>query len=107
MRIASLIARSVGKPEFYVVGLGRECQLPSAHAASDCVVFGVDSGQEADLIIENQRGSQLQPNDAPNSLMRDVPDHHIIATLSTIDVPTLIGAHPIAEGQGLKQRAIN
>jgi hypothetical protein len=74
---------------------------------SDCVVFGVDSGQEADLIIENQRGSQLQPNDAANSLMRDVPDHHIIATLSTIDVPTLIGAHPIAEGQGLKQRAIN
>jgi len=31
MRIDSLIARSVGKREFYVVGRGRECRLPSAH----------------------------------------------------------------------------
>jgi hypothetical protein len=105
-----VFGRSVAKPEFYVVGHGKECRLPLAHPVSECVVFAVDSGQEADLIIENQRGSQLQPNDASNAPPHDAPNHRIIATLvqgeqkkvvfdkldydlSTIHIPTLIGVH--------------
>ena len=96
--------------EFYVAGRGQQCRLPLAHPAPSCVVFGSDSGEAADLVIDNQRGSRPQSNEFPKSVMGDVPEHRIIATLAesqhnkvvfdevsydlpTFRMPTLITVH--------------